>query len=413
MRRNAVSRSSCVVAQQVQARTCGVRDVTDLARRRVPRRRARRRPPASTGQPARVERRPSTARLGGAHDACPARRPGPCTRAGVHEPAPGDDHHVVDGLLHLGQHVAGDQHGAALAGQVPQEAAQPGDALRVQAVRRLVEQQHAAGRPAGRRPGRAAGACRARSRRRAGRPRRSRPTSASTSSARRSRDAGRRASTAQVVARGAARVEAGRLQRRRRPCAAGRASSAYGAADGRGPGRRPDQPEQHPQRRGLAGAVRAEEAGDPAGLDIEKVRSSTATHRAEPLGQAARSRCAGRPRQGWVVMRLACRSTPRSTVPDQTRSVGRHAGAAVARLGQRHPHVAAGRRSATWMGPPCRSTAQRAIARPRPVPPSARRRPARGGTARTRASRSAGAMPGPSSTTSSRTPARALGAPWS
>ena len=53
-----------------------------------------------------------------------------------------DDHHAVDGLLHLGEQVAGDEHRAALVvGQVPDEPAQPLDALGVQAVGRLVEHE--------------------------------------------------------------------------------------------------------------------------------------------------------------------------------------------------------------------------------------------------------------------------------
>jgi hypothetical protein len=38
--------------------------------------------------------------------------------------------------------VAGDQHGPPLAGECAQEVAQPADALRVQAVGRLVEHEH-------------------------------------------------------------------------------------------------------------------------------------------------------------------------------------------------------------------------------------------------------------------------------
>jgi hypothetical protein len=55
---------------------------------------------------------------------------------------PAADHDdVVDGLLDLGQQVAGDEHAAALRGEPAQERAQPGDALRVEAVGRLVEHQ--------------------------------------------------------------------------------------------------------------------------------------------------------------------------------------------------------------------------------------------------------------------------------
>ena len=56
--------------------------------------------------------------------------------------AVGDDDDVVDGLLDLGEHVARDQQGSPFVGEVPQEAAQPPDALGVQAVGRLVEDDH-------------------------------------------------------------------------------------------------------------------------------------------------------------------------------------------------------------------------------------------------------------------------------
>ena len=106
-------------------------------------------------------------------------------RALADQPAGADDDHAVDGLLDLGQQVAGDQHGAALlVGQVPQEAAQPLDALGVQAVGRLVEHQDRGVAEQRGRPAPAAAACRASSRRRGGGRRRSSPTSASTSSAR-------------------------------------------------------------------------------------------------------------------------------------------------------------------------------------------------------------------------------------
>ncbi len=93
--------------------------------------------------------------------------------------------------------------------------------------------------------------------------------SSSTSSTRAVRDAaGGAGEHPQVVAAAAARVEV----------VASRAAPTVGSGSAarRSGGRRSwrcrrwvDQPEQHPQRRGLAGAVRAEEAGDPAGLDVE------------------------------------------------------------------------------------------------------------------------------------------------
>ena len=54
-----------------------------------------------------------------------------------------DDDDVVDGLRDLGEHVARDEDGAPLGRHAAQEVAQPADALRVEAVGGLVEDQHA------------------------------------------------------------------------------------------------------------------------------------------------------------------------------------------------------------------------------------------------------------------------------
>jgi hypothetical protein len=54
-----------------------------------------------------------------------------------------DDHDSVDRLLHLREHMTRDQHGPALdVGEVTEQASQPDDALGVEAVRRLIDQQH-------------------------------------------------------------------------------------------------------------------------------------------------------------------------------------------------------------------------------------------------------------------------------
>ena len=57
------------------------------------------------------------------------------------DPSVVDDDDVVDGLRDLGQHVAGQQDRATLAGQTAQEVPQPADALGIQAVRRFVEHE--------------------------------------------------------------------------------------------------------------------------------------------------------------------------------------------------------------------------------------------------------------------------------
>ena len=60
-------------------------------------------------------------------------------RAVGQHPAAADDHEVVGGQRHLGHEVAGDEHRPALGGQAAGEVADPADALGVQAVDRLVE----------------------------------------------------------------------------------------------------------------------------------------------------------------------------------------------------------------------------------------------------------------------------------
>ena len=59
-------------------------------------------------------------------------------RGRVHQPAASDDDDLVDGV-HLAEHVARHQHGAALGGEAAQQPAHPHDALGVEAVRGLVE----------------------------------------------------------------------------------------------------------------------------------------------------------------------------------------------------------------------------------------------------------------------------------
>ena len=57
--------------------------------------------------------------------------------------AAADDHEPLRGERHLVDQVARDQHRAALGGQVTQQVADPADAFGVEAVDRLVEEQHA------------------------------------------------------------------------------------------------------------------------------------------------------------------------------------------------------------------------------------------------------------------------------
>src|SRR5690606_37682412 len=62
------------------------------------------------------------------------------------------------------------------------------------------------------------------------------------------------------------------------------------AADRGGAARRGDEPQQHPERRGLARAVRPEEAGHPARLDPE-VEAGDGFDRPEPLGHPVEDEC--------------------------------------------------------------------------------------------------------------------------
>ena len=206
-------------------------------------------------------------------------------RALADQPAGADDHHAVDGLLHLGEQVAGDEHRAALVvGQVPEEPAQPLDALGVQAVGRLVEHED----------GGVAEQCR----------REREPLAHAEGVAARpavagvgepdlderlvgaaQRQARGAAVHAQVVAAGPGGVEGGlqdgadgpeRLGQRRVRGAVERGRARVGRL----------QAEHHPQGRGLAGAVGPEEAGDRARLHGE-AQVADRPHLAEGLAESA------------------------------------------------------------------------------------------------------------------------------
>ena len=194
-----------------------------------------------------------------------------------------DDHGVVDGLGHLGQQVRRHQDGAPLAGQVAHEVAQPGDALGVESVGGLVEDQdvgvadqragqfqplpHAHGEPADLAPGVGG-----------------QPDQVQHHVGPGFVVAPGPGHHAQMGAGSPGRVEAGRLQDR--PDRAGRVGQVPVElpADGGAPGIRGDQPEQHPQGGRLARAVGPEEAGDPSRLDHE-VQMVDGQHRPEVLGQ--------------------------------------------------------------------------------------------------------------------------------
>ena len=201
------------------------------------------------------------------------------------QPAPADDDEVVGGHRHLAHQVAGDEHGAALGGERPQQGADPADALRVEPVDRLVEQQHL--RVAEQRGGDAEPLAHA-EREAAGPPAgdASRPTRSSTSSTRR-RGMPLAAASASRCVRALRPGWTAWRPAARRPRAAA-AQTPYGLpVDGHRAGGRRVQAEDHPHGRGLAGAVRAEEAGHPPGQPPR----TTARRRPAwtvPLGQTRR-----------------------------------------------------------------------------------------------------------------------------
>jgi hypothetical protein len=203
----------------------------------------------------------------------------------VHEAATSDDHHVVDGRLDLGEHVAGHEHGAALPGQVAKQVAEPHDALRVEAVGGLVEDQDARvtqqrsgeSEPLPHAEGEAADVAFGGT---------GQPDQLEDLVAPSVVHADERRVDPQVVACSPARVEARGLQRCPDDCRRPRQVDVPLSPDRGLAGVGVDQAEQHPQRGGLAGAVGAQEAGDPAGLDGEG-QVVDGPHGAEALGEAA------------------------------------------------------------------------------------------------------------------------------
>ena len=180
--------------------------------------------------------------------------------------------------------MAGDEHGPALVGQAADQAAQPVDALGVEAVGRLVEDQDlGVAEQGGGQPEALAHA------------EREAPDPAAAGGGQPGLlqdlvdpprvEPGRGGQDPEVVAGRAARVEPARLQDR--PDPAGRVGQlAVGpAGDGGRAGGRGDQAEEHPQGGRLAGAVGAEEAHDRPGVDLE-VELVDGEHVAEALGEA-------------------------------------------------------------------------------------------------------------------------------
>ena len=195
----------------------------------------------------------------------------------------GDDDDVVDGLLDLGEDVAGDEHGAAFAREVPQEGPEPGDALGVETVRGLVEHEHPGVTEQGGGELEPLAHAEAES---ADRPARGvgEPDEREGHVGPSLVDAAGASDDAQVVDRAAARVKSRGFQRRADGADRRTDVVIALAADGRGPRGRCEESEQAAQGRGLAGAVRAEESGDAPGGDGE-AEVVDGTYGAEPLGE--------------------------------------------------------------------------------------------------------------------------------
>jgi hypothetical protein len=223
-----------------------------------------------------------------------------------------DDDHVVDGLLDLGEHVAGDEHRAALRGSAAQDVAQPANALRVQAVRGLVEDEHLG--IAQERGGEAQAlahpggvAARAPIRGNAHLDEIEHLVHA------RRRQSGEGGEGAQMVAPRASRMHSADLEVRSDRARRIRKLDERLPEDRRAPRGGPSQAEHHAQRRRLARAVGTEEAGDRARTDLE----GEFVHRGDravALGQAVGD-------DGWSVIVLVrhgvtvARRRPRARVP--------------------------------------------------------------------------------------------------
>ena len=154
------------------------RDLADprgVGRRR---RRALRPAPRRAVSPSLLERRAQLVRPRRAHEHARARAVRLCTGPCCDEPAAVDDDDVVDGLRDLGEHVARDEHRAALGGHRRAGSRAASGCPAGRGRWRARRGRAPAGRRAASRRARAAGACRASTCPRAGRRRRRAPRAA-------------------------------------------------------------------------------------------------------------------------------------------------------------------------------------------------------------------------------------------
>ena len=185
------------------------------------------------------------------------------------QPALADHHEVVGHQLHLAEQVAGHEDRAAVGGEALQEAAEPVDALGVESVRRLVEQQGA--RVAEEGPGEAQALLHAEGELPdaplGGRLEPDEPEHLVDAGL---RDLVRRRQRPEVVVGLARRVHVAGVEERPDLPHGERHVREVLAVDGRRSRRRAVEAEDHPHRGRLAGTVRPEEAGDLAVGDIER-----------------------------------------------------------------------------------------------------------------------------------------------
>ena len=198
-----------------------------------------------------------------------------------------DDQHLIDGLRDLREHVAGDQHRPLAGGEGAEEVAQPAHALGIEAVGGLVEDQQL-------------GLAEQRRREPEPLPHPERvPLDATVrgaveldQAAAPRRRASRAARTARLSVRRWSRPERPGWKSVASSTAPTRSAGSSSVGVGRPktsalPLRRRGESEQHPQRRRLAGAVRAEKAGDRA-RPRARTTGRRPRGRSEPLRQGLR-----------------------------------------------------------------------------------------------------------------------------
>ena len=181
---------------------------------------------------------------------------------------PANDHEVLGHQFHLAHEVRRHEHGTTLFGQPLEQVADPQDALRVEAVDRLVEHHHF------RVPEECGGDAEALSH-----AEREAATAATGHIGQADQaehfldpcfaDAVGDGQRHQVVVGGALGVDRSGIEQRAERSERRGVLGQRPAVDERRPRGGGIEPENHPHRGRLAGAVRAEEAGDDAGLDGE------------------------------------------------------------------------------------------------------------------------------------------------